>query len=83
MMRPLRSGARANAASSATPKFGHSVASAYSACRPGNDLTRQFPLIAETLPGLRCGPALSTARWSTMFRCILVAGRNQSPIAGI
>jgi hypothetical protein len=30
--------------------------------RPGNDLTRQFPLIAEPLSGCGRAPALSTAR---------------------
>jgi len=32
--------------------------------RPGNDLTRRFPLIVETLARLRRAPALSMARRS-------------------
>jgi hypothetical protein len=32
--------------------------------RPGNDLTRRFPLIVETLAGLRWPPALSMAKLS-------------------
>jgi hypothetical protein len=59
MMRPLRSGAKANAAGSALrpplPSLNsvHApVASAYPSVR-GNDLTRQFPLIADAMARLR------------------------------
>jgi ATP-dependent DNA ligase len=53
--------------------------------RPGNDLTRQFPLIVETLARLRSRSALSTVRLSPATRTALhrsISSATTAPTIG-